>query len=246
MLRIAICDDDNTFTGSLETAVRTEVRNMGLRAKTEVFSDGSALLEYMEKGNRYDLIFIDIEMEHVNGITAARHIRKIDRSVLLIYVSGYDQYLKELFEVEPFRFLSNPLDMDRFRRYFREACMRIDDTTAFYRFTFNKEVRKVILKDVAYFESRNRIIHIFLTDGSKEQFYGKLNEVEQNLMGSRLYFIRIHQSFLVNYDYINKMNFTDVTISLAGTDKLLKISEDRQKEVRKQLCEIASGKAVIE
>lgn len=246
MLRIAICDDDNTFTGSLETAVRTEVRNMGLRAETEVFSDGSALLEDMEKGNCYDLIFIDIEMEHINGITAARHIRKIDRSVLLIYVSGYDQYLKELFEVEPFRFLSKPLNMDRFRRYFQEACLRIDDTTAYYRFTFNKEIRKVPLKDVAYFESRNRIIHIFLSDSTEEQFYGRLNEVEQNLMASRLHFLRIHQSFLVNFDYISKMNFTDVTISLAGADKLLKISEDRQKEVRKQLLEIATGKAVIE
>lgn len=246
MLRIAICDDDNTFACILEDAVRMEVREIGLRAETDVFFDGSELVAYMEQGNRYDLIFIDIEMGDINGITAARQIREINRSVLLIYVSGYDQYLKELFEVEPFRFLSKPLDMDRFRRYFREACKRISDTTVNYFFTFNKEIRKVVLKDVAYFESRNRIIHIFLSDGTIEQFYGRLNEVEQNLMTSKLYFLRIHQSFLVNYDYINKMNYTDVTISLVGSMKLLKISENRQKQVRKQLCEIAAGKVVIE
>lgn len=65
-------------------------------------------------------------------------------------------------------------------------------------------------------------------------------------MTSKLYFLRIHQSFLVNYDYINKINFTDITISLAGSMNLLKISENRQKQVRKQLCEIAAGKVVIE
>ena len=246
MLRIAICDDDSAFAGSLETAVRKEIQEMGKRTETEVFSDGCTLLADMEKGYRYDMIFIDIEMRQIDGIEAARRIREIDRSVLLIYVSGYEQYLKELFEVEPFRFLSKPLDVDRFRRYFHEACARVGRTEAFYQFTFNKEIRKVVLRNVAYFESCNRVIHIFLSDGTQEQFYGKLNDVEKELAGSRVYFLRIHQSYLVNYDYIKKMNFTGVTMSFAGEETELKISEDRKREVRKQLCEIAGGRAVVE
>lgn len=46
-------------------------------------------------------------MEHIDGISAARLIREHNRSVLFIYISGHDSYLKELFEVEPFQFLSN-------------------------------------------------------------------------------------------------------------------------------------------
>lgn len=246
MLRIAICDDDARFAAGVEEMVRNEAMNAGIRAETEAYTDGSLLLGDLEKGYRYDLIYIDIEMEKVDGIETARRIRRADRSVLFIYVSGYDQYLKELFEVEPFRYLSKPLDRDMFRRYFAEACRRIGETEEYYQFSFNKGIRKVALREVAYFESSGRLINISLSDGRKESFYGKLGDVEKELEKSRLYFLRIHQSFLVNYDYIERMNFTDITISLAGAEKELKISEDRQKEVRKQLCAIASGKAVAE
>ncbi|MEZ3423691.1 MAG: LytTR family DNA-binding domain-containing protein [Lachnospiraceae bacterium] len=246
MLRIAICDDDSKFTRKLETLVLQESQKLGIRADTDVFSDGKTLLKSFQNGDHYELIFIDIEMEQVDGITAARRIREIDRTVLLVYVSGYDKYLKELFEVEPFRFLSKPLNHAQFDRYFKEACKRINETEVFYQFTFNKEIRKISVKDIVYFESNNRIVYIHLKDGTNEYFYGKLNNVEKELAASRQYFLRIHQSFLVNYDYIIKMNFFNITINYARKKMELKISEDRQKEVRRQLCKIAGGKAVIE
>ncbi len=223
-----------------------ESQKLGIRADTDVFSDGKTLLKSFQNGDHYELIFIDIEMEQVDGITAARRIREIDRTVLLVYVSGYDKYLKELFEVEPFRFLSKPLNHAQFDRYFKEACKRINETEVFYQFTFNKEIRKISVKDIVYFESNNRIVYIHLKDGTNEYFYGKLNNVEKELAASRQYFLRIHQSFLVNYDYIIKMNFFNITINYARKKMELKISEDRQKEVRRQLCKIAGGKAVIE
>ncbi len=246
MLRIAICDDDSKFTGEIEALVFQESQKLGIRVETEVFSDGQTLLKSIQDGEHYQLIFIDIEMKQVDGITAARHIREIDRTVLLIYVSGYDKYLKELFEVEPFRFLSKPLNPVQFARYFKESCKRVNETEVFYQFTFNKEIRKVSVRDIVYFESSNRIVYIHLKDGSDEHFYGKLNNVEKELATSRQYFLRIHQSFLVNYDHVKKMNFVNITISYMGKEMELKISEDRQKEVRQQLCKIAGGKAVIE
>ncbi len=215
MLRIAICDDDSKFTRKLETLVLQESQKLGIRADTDVFSDGKTLLKSFQNGDHYELIFIDIEMEQVDGITAARRIREIDRTVLLVYVSGYDKYLKELFEVEPFRFLSKPLNHAQFDRYFKEACKRINETEVFYQFTFNKEIRKISVKDIVYFESNNRIVYIHLKDGTNEYFYGKLNNVEKELAASRQYFLRIHQSFLVNYDYIIKMNFFNITINYA-------------------------------
>ena len=123
MLKIAICDDDLGFTGSLENLVLEESQSMGIRVNTDVFSDGKTLLKSIQSGERYGLIFIDIEMEQVDGISAARKIRETDHSVLFIYISGYDKYLKELFEVEPFRFLSKPLDKEKFRRYFKVASL---------------------------------------------------------------------------------------------------------------------------
>lgn len=126
MLKIAICDDDLRFAGSLETLVMAENRELGIRVETEVFADGKTLVEHIQAGERYGLIFLDIEMKHVDGISAARLIRETDRSVLFIYISGYDSYLKELFEVEPFRFLSKPLEKELFAATIRRRASGLE------------------------------------------------------------------------------------------------------------------------
>lgn len=245
MVRIAVCDDDMRFTARLEEIVHREAEDAGISVETEAYSDGGTLVADIKKGYRYDLVFLDIEMERMDGINAARQIRRIDRSALLIYVSGYEQYLKELFEVEPFRFLSKPVDGAKFRKYFLDACARIGETEAYYRFSFNKEIRKVAVRDVVYFESRNRVVHIFMADGSEERFYGRLNAIEKELSEGHHEFLRIHQSFLVNYSYIEKMNFSVVTVIFGnGKRTALKISEDREKAVRSRLCGMAGRKAV--
>jgi DNA-binding LytR/AlgR family response regulator len=246
MLRVAICDDNIYFTGELEKLIYLEESNNPSNINIQVFFDGLTLENNIQQGNRYDLIFLDIEMQKVNGIDAARRIRACDTSVLLIYISSHEKYLKELFEVEPFRFLSKPLNKNLFLRYYQEARLRIKETNTYYQFAFNKEIHKVALKDVIYFESQNRIIHIFLSNGNMEQFYGKLNTLEHELLISSQYFLRIHQSYLVNYDYIRKMNYSNITLSKPNDEIItLKISEDRQKNVRKQLCKLVGGKAVI-
>lgn len=246
MLQVAICDDDAIFTGMLEKLLRKAAQSDGIQIEIDVFFDGFMLENYIFQGNLYDLIYLDIEMKRENGIVAARHIREIDKSVLLIYISGYEQYLKELFEVEPFRFLSKPIDNGKFLRYFREACQRINKSNVYYQFNFNKEIRKIALREVIYFESHNRIINIFLNNGEKETYYGKLNDVEKELNEKKQRFLRIHQSYLVNYDYVGKMNFSSLTLENNGKKIILQISEDRRKKVRLQLCELASRKAGID
>lgn len=247
MMRIAVCDDDRCFATRLEEMVLQEALQAGISAETEVYSDGDTLVTDLQKGYRYELIFLDIEMKRINGIKAAHAIRGMDRSVLLIYVSGYEQYLKELFEVEPFRFLQKPLNDSKFRRHFHEACDRIGDMDSFYQFNFNKNIHRVSLRDTVYFESRNRVVYIIMDNGTEKYFYGKLNDVEKQLKESRYRFLRIHQSYLVNYSYIKKMSFSDITIVTGDGKKIsLRISEDREKKIRAQLCGFASGKAGAE
>lgn len=68
------------------------------------------------------------------------------------------------------------------------------------------------------------------------KFYGKMNDLEKKLSESSNRFIRIHQSYLVNFDYIRSMNFTSITMH---DGKILQISEERQKNVRIQFCAMA-------
>lgn len=240
MIKIAICDDDRFLAECLETMVIKEIEQMGLIAETEVFFEGEKLLCCMEKKQRYDLIFLDVEMPYMDGIEVGQSIRQMDKNTLLIYLSEYEECLKELFEVETFRLLLKPVSEEEFHRYFMSAVERIGEAKDFYQFQFDKEIKKVQLEDILYFESRNRVIHIFLEDGTEERFYGRLNDVEQELTGRGKPFLRIHQSYLVNYKYIKKMNGSTMTVDVGKKGlRLLKVSEERQKTVKTRMCQLA-------
>lgn len=114
MINIAVCDDDLEITKSINKLLMKYQDERDLDFTVDLFNDGSGLKSSILKGKKYDLIYLDIEMRQMNGIATAKYIRSIDTTVLLIYVSNYDNYLKELFEVEPFRFMSKPINDKRF------------------------------------------------------------------------------------------------------------------------------------
>ena len=243
MIRIAICDDDIIMTTTIEEMLYTIGKEQSIRLSCEVFFDGAALVEHIRQDNFYDLIYLDIEMRGVNGISAAESIRNMEVPALIVYVSNYEKYLKELFNTEPFRFLSKPLNPDDFRAVFMAAYKRISHKTEYFSFTYKKSLIKIPLNRIHYFESNNRVIHIHLArsfkceqtefEQGKHRFYGKMNDIEADLSYSNSRFIRIHQSYLVNFDYIKSMNFNSVTM-VDGA--VLHISEDRERNVRTKFC----------
>ena len=238
MIKIAICDDDVKLSGKIETLLNGECLARGIRPEIDVFYDGSPLARSIIKGDRYNIIFLDIEMKELDGITTARMIRTIDKDSLIIYVSNYESYLKELFEVEPFRFLSKPIDEKIFKKYFSQALTRIDKAEGYFQYTYNRKVKKTSIGNIVYFESKNRVITIHLNDGTSDVFYGKLNDIQKELESSSQYFFRIHQSYLVNYKYVCRMNYSSMTINYGNNEFCLKISENRQKEVRRKIVEM--------
>lgn len=243
MLRIAICDDDVKLAGWLESQANTECLNNGVRADIDIFYDGLPLVKSFEEGKSYDIIFLDIEMENMDGISTARNIRKFSKDVILIYISGYDNYLKELFEVEPFRFLSKPVNVDKFKVYFNQALEKIGENEGFFQYIYKRELIKVPFKNIVYFESVSRLVHIHLNDGSVRQFYGKISDIEKSMKNDRFIFLRIHQSFLINYKYVKRISYSYVIMHLGNEEVELKISEKKQKEIRDKVCSITEQKS---
>ena len=240
MIHIAICDDDRETVQSIETLLRETAAELQVEISCESFYDGAALAETITEQNAYfDIIYLDIEMGGMDGIRAAGLLRAQELPMLIIYVSGHEEYLKELFSTEPFRFLSKPIERAAFREVFFSACKRIQSRAGYFSFTYRKAIHKIPFNRITYFESRGRQIHIHMTgtgseSGETDMFYGKMNDLERQLpspQSSR--FLRIHQSFLVNFDHIKSIGFTEV-VMMDGT--ALPISADRQKTAKTQFC----------
>ena len=237
MVKIAICDNDVASTSLIENLLYEAARGINIPIEVDIFFDGLTLKAGMDQGNNYDLIYLDIEMEKLNGIKTAQYIREKKHTVLIIYISSYEKYLKELFEVESFRFIAKPINHTVFFKYFYSAYERIESGQEQFEIKFKNEIEHIPVKEIVYFESEKRYVHV-VTENGKYTFYGKLKEVEKQVSSGKYLFIRIHQSYLVNYKYIKKITF--LAVELYNGIKL-PISEERLKEVRKRFCEIAKG-----
>lgn len=109
MIEIAICDDEVYMTSEIEEMLHNLSELYNVAVEIGVFYDGATLVDYIEKGMNYDIIYLDIEMKQ-NGVEAARRIRKKDTNVLIIYVTSHESFAKEVFEVSAYRFITKPID----------------------------------------------------------------------------------------------------------------------------------------
>lgn len=237
MLRIAICDDDKILVTQIEEMLNRYLDKKMIDRYIDIFYDGASLERIYEKGDRFDIIYLDIEMSGKNGIEAAKSIRKLDRDVLLIYVSSYETYFMQLFEVEPFRFIKKPIKETEFEEVIDLAYERIIEEDAYFEYKYNKTIGKVLIRKIMYFESAGRIVNIH-TEESTYRYYGKLDEVERRLIQNKISFLRIHKSFYVNFHFVDKITFSKLILS-DGT--VLQISQDRQNNIRKRYLDIFGG-----
>lgn len=232
MIKVAICDDDVATTGRIESMLRSIAIGKFVQIDTEVFWKGGHLAREVENGACFDVIFLDIEMGNEDGITVARRIRETDRNVLIVYVTSYENYMQESFSVRPFRFLVKPVLADEMAACFGAACDEISSADSYFRYNYQRLSRKILIRDIYYFESCRRKIYI-ATEKETLEFYGKLNEIEEKLKASKGTFLRVHQSFLVNYRYIEGMAYDFI---IMNNGKRISISEDRRKRISAQYC----------
>ncbi len=234
MINIALCDDDIPFTGEMDSFLNKISKENYIDLDMDVFWDGKELADIVADGKRYDLIFLDIEMKEEDGLSAAKRIRETDKTVLIVYVSSHETYMRDSFEVRPFRFLIKPIEIETFKKCFIEAYEEIMDGDYYYRYRYQRMNHSIPVQEICYFKSKGRKIYIKTITGLEET-YGKLDEVEKKLKKGKIPFFRVHQSYLVNYKHIQGQAFDHVVMS---DGKIISISEDRRKEISEKYCQI--------
>lgn len=228
MLNIALCDDDQYILDQVSTHMDSFIEQYHMNLNIEVYHNGDRLISAIQHNEVYDIIFMDIEMDGNNGISVAKYIRNNGLNTIIIFISSYDKYMMDVFEVEPFRFIRKPIDFNVLQNVFLKAIEKLQKQKEYFEYYTKGIYKKVFYKDIIYFESKQRqiIIHAVTND---DIFYAKLNDIEKIISGKLLQFIRIHQSYYVNYNFIKVFSSDQVTLFNGET---LKISEDRKKNAR--------------
>lgn len=207
MLRIAICDDENIFAEELKELISEFMMETGLVFEIDTYNSGEALVELGIEIVRYNVVFLDINMDKVNGIMTAEGIRKISKEVFIVFVTAYLDYSLEGYRLDVVRYLLK--GNDNFQRKVNECMEAIIDkmnySVAKKEFTFTEGKKTVSLERVLYIESNLHKLEFHIMENEMKVYtmYETLNILEDGLSDNG--FIRIHQSYLVNIKHIKNV-----------------------------------------
>ncbi|MEG1895437.1 MAG: LytTR family DNA-binding domain-containing protein [Oscillospiraceae bacterium] len=203
MINIAICDDDKNSNNRLEALLKRYVAENFIEVLIYSYTTGTELLQ--SNIEKYDILFLDVDMGEENGIAVAKSIREINKDLILIFVSGLIQYAPAGYKVKAFAYLlKNDLDK-MFAATMQESLAEISFNDEIYKVKTDKSEVLIPLKNILYIESFKKTIKIHTLDWDIP-FYesqtpiGKVAK-ELGIKG----FLQIHKSYIVNMQYVNKM-----------------------------------------
>lgn len=209
MIRVGICDDMLEETIRQKGMVERFGKRFGVNVEILIFEEGEELLQEIQTYGHIDILLLDIEMGGINGIETARIIRETDFQTVLIFISAYDQYCKEMISVQPFAFLDKPVKEKELEIVLKKVMeVKFAECERFL-FSSQKHRYSMPLYQILYFESTVRQICVYC-EKERYLFYGKLNTVEKEVGKSRIKFARIHVSYYINLNHIKEWNYDSV------------------------------------
>lgn len=228
MYRIGICDDDEEFCWELEKHLMKYCKKIYLPIETQIFTTGTELFQHIEEKGRFDIIFLDIELNDTNGVVIGNILRKdiSNETTQIVFVSSKNSYAMQLFQIRPMDFLIKPVTAENVKHVIDTYCRLFVQARVCFEYKSKKQIYRIDERSILYFQSVGQIIHIFTTNG-EDSFYGKLSDVLEQLGSDS--FCSVHKSFIVNLNYVSEYRVTELVMA-NGT--LIPVSQSQKKQVK--------------
>ena len=206
---IAVVDDEK----AIREHICGLVEEQQPESRIEAYATGEELLA---SGKRFDIVFLDIQMEGMNGIEAARDLREKNANLgvedtVLVFITGIKDYVFDAFDLYAFQYLLKPIDERKFaevlERAAREAAKKKERRVLFIK------SRNLTLdqSEILYIESRAKKVEIHTAGAAQAiEIYAAMDELEGQL-GENFY--RCHRAYIVNMDCITEYDGESITLT---------------------------------
>ena len=226
-MKIAICDDDKIDTQRLSELLEKYSTDKQMDIEIYTYETALALLAVMPE-NEWDIIFLDINMEGMDGLNLAEKIREKQEYVPIILVTAFINYALDGYKVRASRFLVKDNLDKTLPECMDDVCRQIQKKTKNMIFDCVEGDVDIELIDIVFDETTGHrsIIHLKSED---YHIYESMDEIESKL---KMYgFIRVHKSFLVNVRHIRGINNYVCTLD---TGYEIRVPKARYKQVRQE------------
>jgi two-component system LytT family response regulator len=195
-MKVIIVDDEM----GMRLVLRKALMNM---PQIEVIGEAQNGLEAVELVEKFrpDGVFMDVEMDVMDGIEAAKLMLDIDPKIRLIFITAHQQYMPQAFELYAFDYMIKPFKLERLEETVKRMChTKMPSSTIAIK---SHEETAILNQDEIVLIQRENRSTVIITDKSHYTTTQSLSELEEKLETS--IFIRSHKSYIINYTKILKL-----------------------------------------
>ncbi len=234
MIRIAIVEDEERNRVLLTEHLRRYEQQHGLRFDITTFTDGREIIAKYRPD--YDIVLLDIQMEHVDGMTAAKRIREVDQEVVLVFITNSPQYAIGGYQVAAMSYLLKPLPYPALAAELDRCLAQVAKRDrGSLLITAGTEQHRIAIDDIVYIESVKHRLVIHATD-REYSLVGTLSSMEEQLEGKD--FFRCNNPYLVNLQHVTAVRQASCLMR-GGVE--LQVSRPRKKAFLAALSDYVGG-----
>ena len=205
-MRFVLCDDNAQYLSLLRNFVEKEclkiLKNDEDFCVGPAFGSGKELMNYL-KNNHVDVLFLDIDMPHINGFEVAKVVCKDYKDIKIIFMSAYDNFVYNAFEFYPFAYLRKSHISEEMPRVLRRVIEKIHEPERKLLLSTVSGAKMIEVAAITYVESDRNYYIVHAIHERKYTCRGTLTQFEKEV--EKYDYFRIHSAFLINLEHVDRM-----------------------------------------
>lgn len=195
MYRVVICDDEATSLQINQILTEQVLEEEGIEFEITTFEDMRVMTEALaDEHAEYDVLLCDILAVGMNGIEAAKELRRLGEKLPIIFISSTAEYALDGYSVNALRYLQKPINIEKLREALKEA-YQMSQPADVLKFQVADRFYRIPFSDIEYLESQGRDTNIVTTDETIS-VHMKFSDMEKKLPAD--IFLRCHRSYIIN------------------------------------------------
>ena len=208
MIRIALVEDEAEVRAQLQGYVQRHTRQYGTEFAVTEFADGMELLD--DYRPVYDILFLDVEMKHLDGMETAQHIRALDSDVMIVFITNMAQYAIKGYAVGALDYVLKPVPYFAFSQQLQKAEEQLRRRTRHYlAVPVEGGLRRLDTSRIYYIESEGHRVRFYTEEGDFAA-PGALKALEEKLADRP--FARCNSGYLVNLAQVQAVQQNTVQV----------------------------------
>ncbi len=205
IIHIAICEDNKEHTEILKCMINRWAEKQQMKVDIGCYSSAEEFLFYMKEDVHYDLAFLDIQLEKMNGLQLAKLIRAEDKTMFLVFTTGEKGYALKGYEVSAYRYLIKPLKEEDICSMLSQINKLVENSKRdAVVISYDDVSRRISKNEIVYIEVDDHYIILHMVNKEDIKFRAKLKEFEAQFQEPQ--FCKCHRSYIANMHYVERVS----------------------------------------